>query len=335
MGRLYSGLVSISFRKHSVREIISAAADSKLEAVEWGGDVHVTPGDVKGAAETGRLTRDAGMFVSSYGSYYRITGDPAARRMVPDDFKAVCESAMALETGIVRIWGGTKSPDKLTPDEFAAMCDEADVIAGYAGKFGLKIALECHNFTVTEDFENALRFIDGAKKSNIYFYWQPNQLRTFEYNCDAARAMNNRVLNVHVFNWSPDARHPLIEGEAEWKRYIDILSGGQWPDPASGRGFLLEFMHDDRIETLKETAATLNRWINNIKGNIKMTKVMKIEGMMCMRCAARVKKALEAVAGVETAEPDLEKKECTVILSEDVDDAVLKNAVEEQGYKVV
>ena len=54
-----------------------------------------------------------------------------------------------------------------------------------------------------------------------------------------------------------------------------------------------------------------------------------------MHCEARVKKALEAIDGVESAQPDHEKNICTVTLSEDVSLETLKNAVEEQGYKVL
>ena len=66
-----------------------------------------------------------------------------------------------------------------------------------------------------------------------------------------------------------------------------------------------------------------------------MTKTMKIEGMMCGHCEARVKKVLEALDGVETAEVSHEKGTAVVTLSSAVEDDVLKKAVEEQDYKVI
>ncbi|MBQ1892372.1 MAG: heavy metal translocating P-type ATPase [Firmicutes bacterium] len=66
-----------------------------------------------------------------------------------------------------------------------------------------------------------------------------------------------------------------------------------------------------------------------------MTKTLKVEGMMCMHCEARVKKALEAVAGVESAAADHEKGTALVTLSADVADELLKKAVEDQDYKVL
>lgn len=71
----------------------------------------------------------------------------------------------------------------------------------------------------------------------------------------------------------------------------------------------------------------------NMEG-ITMTKTMNIEGMMCGHCEARVKKALEALAGVERAEVSHEKGTAVVSMSADVADDTLKEAVEAQDYKV-
>ena len=65
-----------------------------------------------------------------------------------------------------------------------------------------------------------------------------------------------------------------------------------------------------------------------------MTKTLTVEGMMCMHCEARVKKALEAIDGVETAVASHEAGTAVVTLSKDVPDEVLKKAVEDQDYPV-
>lgn len=76
--------------------------------------------------------------------------------------------------------------------------------------------------------------------------------------------------------------------------------------------------------------------VNNDKMEEKtMTKTLKVEGMMCEHCEARVKKALEAVAGVESAVADHNANTAVVTLSADVADDVLKKAVEDQDYKVL
>ena len=71
------------------------------------------------------------------------------------------------------------------------------------------------------------------------------------------------------------------------------------------------------------------------KENKTMTRTMKIEGMMCGHCEARVKKTLEAVAGVSEAVVSHETGTAVVTLSEAVSDDVLKKAVEDQDYKVI
>ena len=72
---------------------------------------------------------------------------------------------------------------------------------------------------------------------------------------------------------------------------------------------------------------------NGGKGN-EMTKTMKIEGMMCMHCEATVKKALEKLDGVESAQVSHEAGTAVVTLSADVADDVLKKAVEDKDYTV-
>ena len=81
------------------------------------------------------------------------------------------------------------------------------------------------------------------------------------------------------------------------------------------------------------------RWDNKIKQKREekkeMTKTMKIEGMMCGHCEARVRKTLEAIEGVTEAAVSHETGTAVVTLSEEVPSEVLKDAVEAQDYKVL
>ena len=65
-----------------------------------------------------------------------------------------------------------------------------------------------------------------------------------------------------------------------------------------------------------------------------MEKTLKIEGMMCGHCEARVRKALEALPEVEQAVVSHEAGTAVVTLSAEVSDGVLKKAVEDQDYTV-
>ena len=73
----------------------------------------------------------------------------------------------------------------------------------------------------------------------------------------------------------------------------------------------------------------------NQKEDLAMEKTMKIEGMMCGHCEARVKKCLEALEGVSAATVSHETGTAVVTLSDSVTDEVLKKTVEDQDYKVV
>lgn len=70
------------------------------------------------------------------------------------------------------------------------------------------------------------------------------------------------------------------------------------------------------------------------EGEEEMKKTMKIEGMMCSHCEASVKKALEAIDGVESAEVSHEAGTAIVTMSKEVSNDVLKNAVEAKDYNV-
>ena len=82
-----------------------------------------------------------------------------------------------------------------------------------------------------------------------------------------------------------------------------------------------------------EAAAPDNNTINEREEKL-MQKTMKIEGMMCPHCEAAVKKALEALEGVEAAEVSHEAGTAIVSMSAEVADAALKEAVEAKDYKV-
>lgn len=65
-----------------------------------------------------------------------------------------------------------------------------------------------------------------------------------------------------------------------------------------------------------------------------MKKIIRIEGMSCGHCQARVEKALNAINGV-SARVDLKKKQALVEQEKDIDDSVLREAVTEAGFEVV
>ena len=101
-------------------------------------------------------------------------------------------------------------------------------------------------------------------------------------------------------------------------------------------------MHDAKKDKKLKNPAIIKELVDNNKTNHNqenkeigtMKKTMKIEGMMCGHCEATVKKALEGLDGVASAEVSHEAGTTVVELSADVADDVLKKTVEDKDYKV-
>lgn len=74
---------------------------------------------------------------------------------------------------------------------------------------------------------------------------------------------------------------------------------------------------------------------NNERNEQTMEKTIKIEGMMCAHCEARVKKALEELPEVKSAQVSHEKGSAVVTLEKEISDDKLRQTVEDQGYKVI
>lgn len=242
------GLVSVSFRKETVETVIHECVANGLKAVEWGGDIHVPPEDPANAARVGELTRRAGLSVAAYGSYFRLgTGG---------DFAPVLTAAEALGAPVIRIWAGTKGSLATSPAERAALRTEALSLADKAAAAGITLTLECHVGTLTDRLPSALAFMEETDHPALKMYWQPNQFRGPAYNALAAEKLAPYTVNCHLFHWDAKGCYPLAEGEEEWRRYLA-------PFAADGRDrcLLLEFMHDGKLSSLRDTAFTLLKWI--------------------------------------------------------------------------
>ena len=95
-------------------------------------------------------------------------------------------------------------------------------------------------------------------------------------------------------------------------------------------------LHDAKKDRPREAVEIPESFFESfIQEEPTMQKTMKIEGMMCQHCEARVKKALEKIEGVESAVASHEAGTAVVTLSQPVEDSVLKEAVEAQDYPVL
>ena len=248
----YPGLVSISFRRYSVDEILNACQQAGLACIEWGSDVHVPAGNAELADEVAAKTKAAGLFCYAYGAYFRLGGH------TPAEFAPYIDSAKRLGAKVIRVWGGIKGSQKMTAEERAQLVSDAREIADMAEAAGLIITLECHSDTVTDHVDSAMAFYKEVNHPALRAYWQPSQFYDEAYNLDAAARYAPLTEGIHTFHWSATARHPLGEGRGIWAKYLDMFrpEADQRDIP-----LLLEFMHDDRLETLQQTARELKSWL--------------------------------------------------------------------------
>lgn len=250
-----SGLVSVSFRQLEPVEIVELCASAELEALEWGGDVHVPPGDMRNAQEVRRMTQDAGLRVAAYGSYYRAgnlekSGAP---------FDVILETAIALGAPKIRVWAGTKGSDAASQEDWNSAIADMCAIAESAEKAGVKVCLEYHSVTLTDSLASVERILASTPES-VRFLWQPSSHYSAEERLAALPQVLPRLEHLHVYHWLPShERRPLAEGEREWKQYLNLLVAD-----GRSRELLLEFVKDDSTDQLREDAATLRSWIQEI-----------------------------------------------------------------------
>jgi sugar phosphate isomerase/epimerase len=249
---IQTGLVSVTFRKFSPADIISITQRAGLAGVEWGGDVHVPHGDIAKAKEVGQQTRDAGLKVAAYGSYFRI----CAERNPTPPFEQVLETAVALQAPCIRIWAGVRPSEKATDATWDEAIAETCRIADLAKPAGMSVAFEFHGNSLNDCAAGARRLLRGVDRDNVQSCWQPDPKDTADNNAETLRLLKRRLCNVHVFYWKLGKRKPLAEGVDEWRRYLAIVAETQRDHFA-----LLEFVLDDSPVQFKEDAAALTKMV--------------------------------------------------------------------------
>lgn len=258
-----TGLCSISLRELTPEQIIKLVKQSGLDAIEWASNCHVPEGDITTAQKVARLTHDAGLEVSSYGSYYKV--------LAPDGniepFAPFLESAQALETDTIRIWAGHHPSDAISEPLREKLITNLREAAESAQKVGIRLGLEFHANTLADSNYATEKLLDTVNHPNLYTYWQPVYWLTDPaYRMDGLKRLANRVLNMHVFYWQfrPGAgtwaestdRRPLEEASNDWQNYFNVPMDSSYTHYA-----LMEFVRDDSAEQFLRDASTLKEII--------------------------------------------------------------------------
>ncbi len=237
------GLVSVSFREHSPEEILSEMKKCSLEYIEWGSDIHAPAGDKKRVEELILLQQKYNIKTSSYGTYFRA-GVNKNKEIYP-----YIETAKMLGTNFLRIWCGNKGSAVYTQDEKDALFTSLKELDKIAREEKVTLSFECHNGTYTDSVVCALELMEKVSEGGLRMYWQPNQYKSIEENFEYAEKIAPYTDIIHIFNWRGDDRFSLCDGVEVWKKYLEKFD--------SDKTLLLEFMPDDRLNSLGCEAKTL------------------------------------------------------------------------------
>ena len=250
-----SALCSVSFRSKTPDEIISLAAKAGLSAIEWASDAHVQQGDIALAKEVAKKTRDAGLEVSSYGSYFRLGSNT--------DIVPFLESATALGTNEIRIWAGFNPSSYHNFTQRVALIREAKEISRKASEYGITISTECHANTLTDTPQSLLYFMHEVNEPNFRTYWQAllqvpenEQLHSLSTIYASGKLTN---LHVYYFKQFENSREQTLLEDAYdiWKERFALFKNDD-----TVRYAMLEFVRNGADESLLSDAKTLNALLN-------------------------------------------------------------------------
>lgn len=247
-----SGIASSAFRSYTCEQIVTLACHAELEGVEWSGDVHVPHGDLETAFRVGSATRQAGLVVAAYGSYYKA----GLSEIMGPTFRAVLDTAQALGAPLIRIWAGGMSVSESTREHRQAVADDLRRITALAEGAGVDLALEHARNTLTDRAEAAVDLLRSVDAGNLYLNWRPIPEDPPSVREEALGRFLPHLAQVHVFHAVSEGgklkRLPLAEGKDSWRGYLEMLYG-------TGRDHfvLIESVQNDSTEQFLADVETL------------------------------------------------------------------------------
>ncbi len=190
------GLTSTTFRQiKSLEKIVNIAVQAGVDCIEWGGDIHVT--DVESAQRAKQLCLDAGIEISSYGSYYRVGSGKT------DEWKRICEIVHTMGAKIIRVWLGEKGSEETDNIYYKKILNDLIEICKIADEYGLTVSPECHTYTFNDNTEKFIKISKEFKKntnlSNFKTYFQSKyKTKNIAYDFDRIEKTLNEIEIVHI-----------------------------------------------------------------------------------------------------------------------------------------
>jgi Sugar phosphate isomerases/epimerases len=251
----------VTVRAAPIDDVVRLVGGCGLAGIEWGGDVHVPPGDIAAATRARAATAAADAVVASYGSYLFAAGPSG-----DGEADAVLATAVALGAPNVRVWAGFGvAPGSSAYD---GVIDGLGRFCAAAAACSVTVGLEFHGGTPTATVAGTAALLDAVGAPNLFTYWQPPYWRgptAPGSDAEEVADLGPRLSHLHVYEWaSAEDRRPLAQGGERWAavvRAARAVAGG-W---SGDRYAFLEFVPDDDVAALRRDAAVLRGWLDEIE----------------------------------------------------------------------
>lgn len=251
------GLVSISFRNLTYKEIITMVAKTNVKAIEWGGDLHVPHGDKVIAKKVKSLCRKNDIDTPSYGSYYKV----GEYKNPKEEFQKVIDSAIILEVNTIRIWAGIKGSEEASDEYNHKIVNEVKMLAKMLDETNISISFEFHGNTLTDTYEGTKTLLTNINCENVYTYWQPPVGTNKENNIEDMNLIIDKLTYIHAFQWDNREKLELSKGKDVWIDYLSYIKKYY-----KSTYVLLEFVKDNCKDQFLKDAITLEKILERVNG---------------------------------------------------------------------
>jgi len=258
---MFVGFLTAPFGKENLDAVLKFAGEAgfdALEVVSSPGSKHIDPAEVDGksAGDILEKFKDAGVTISSLAYYCNpVDPDPQARKATSEHLKKAIDAAVLLKVEVVCTLAGFpvdgKSKEETIEEDVAEVFTP---LVEYAGKRGIKIALENYFRTNIQNLEHWERVFSVVPAPNFGLNFDPSHLlwQGIDY-IAAVDRFANRIFHTHAKDCEVK-EHRLrvvgVEGGGWWRYVIPGFGKVRWGEyiaalRANGYNGVLSIEHED------------------------------------------------------------------------------------------
>lgn len=250
------GLCTISSKERSVEDVLELAGDVGYDGVElWGRD-HVGDGSVETCEEITDTAAIHGLEIASYGSYLRCGAE---------DFEAALEHELTvtdrLGTDVIRVWAGSQNYNECDQAHWEAVVADLEALTERAADYGLRVTVEKHDNTVTNDLAGAKTLIDTVGDERCRLNYQPGfgiPASELEREATELAALSNQLHLQGTRERTASERAPLSEVYYDLEAILEPFLEGEFDGYAN-----VEFVTDERTyrEAIEADLETIRSYL--------------------------------------------------------------------------